>query len=61
MNILSFFVIIPAAMLLLLFVCRNIGSIRAVMVAGASTLWRCRKRSITKIKKIPTKKYYLCV
>jgi len=38
MNILSIFVLIPIAMLLLLFVCRSAGSIRAVMVTGASAL-----------------------
>jgi NADH-quinone oxidoreductase subunit M len=38
MNILSFFVLIPVAMLLLFFVCRNIGIIRAVMVTGATAL-----------------------
>ena len=38
MNLLSFFVLIPTAMLLLLFVSRNVGTIRAVMVAGASAL-----------------------
>jgi len=38
MNILSIFVLIPIAMLLLLFVCRSISSIRAVMVTGASAL-----------------------
>lgn len=38
MNILSAFVIVPLAMLLLLFACRRASHIRAVMVAGASTL-----------------------
>jgi NADH-quinone oxidoreductase subunit M len=38
MNILSVFVLIPVTMLLLLFVCRSISSIRAVMVTGASAL-----------------------
>ncbi len=38
MNILSCFVLIPVVMLLLLFVCRNIGMIRAVMVTGATVL-----------------------
>ena len=38
MNILSIFVLIPIAMLLLLFFCRSAGSIRAVMVTGASAL-----------------------
>jgi len=38
MNFLSLFVLIPVAMLLLLFVCRNVGSVRAVMVTGASAL-----------------------
>jgi NADH-quinone oxidoreductase subunit M len=38
MNILSAFVIVPLAMLLILFACRKTSHIRAVMVAGASLL-----------------------
>ncbi|MDR3366997.1 MAG: NADH-quinone oxidoreductase subunit M [Prevotellaceae bacterium] len=38
MNILSAFVIVPLAMLLILFACRKTAHIRAVMVAGASAL-----------------------
>ena len=38
MNFLSFFVLVPLVMLLLLFVCRNIGQIRAIMVVGSSVL-----------------------
>jgi len=38
MNILSFFVLIPVAMLMLLFVCRSATSVRTVMVTGASAL-----------------------
>jgi NADH-quinone oxidoreductase subunit M len=38
MNILSAFVAIPLAMLLMLFACRRTSQIRAIMVAGASTL-----------------------
>ncbi len=38
MNILSLFALIPVAMLLLLFVCRNIGIIRTIMVTGATAL-----------------------
>lgn len=38
MNILFLFVIIPLAMLLLLFACRNTKAVRAVMVSGASVL-----------------------
>ncbi|MDR3189550.1 MAG: NADH-quinone oxidoreductase subunit M, partial [Prevotellaceae bacterium] len=38
MNILSAFVIVPLAMLLILFACRKTSHIRAVMVAGASAL-----------------------
>ncbi|MDR0414401.1 MAG: NADH-quinone oxidoreductase subunit M [Prevotellaceae bacterium] len=38
MNILSAFVIIPLAMLLMLFACRKMSQIRAIMVAGASAL-----------------------
>ena len=38
MNILSVFVLIPVAMLLALFVCRSVSSVRAVMVTGASAL-----------------------
>jgi NADH-quinone oxidoreductase subunit M len=38
MNILSLFVAVPVLMILLLFLCRNIQQIRAVMVTGASTL-----------------------
>jgi NADH-quinone oxidoreductase subunit M len=37
-KLLSLFVLIPLVMLLLLFVCRNIRQIRAVMVTGASAL-----------------------
>jgi NADH-quinone oxidoreductase subunit M len=38
MNILSLFVAVPALMILLLFLCKNIRQIRAVMVTGASVL-----------------------
>ena len=38
MNILSLFIAIPSLMILLLFLCKNIKQIRAVMVAGASGL-----------------------
>ncbi|MDR2936319.1 MAG: NADH-quinone oxidoreductase subunit M [Rikenellaceae bacterium] len=38
MSILSLFVLIPAAMLLCLFLCKGTKAIRAVMVAGASAL-----------------------
>jgi NADH-quinone oxidoreductase subunit M len=38
MNILSLFVAIPLAMMLMLFVCKGIKQIRAVMVIGASAL-----------------------
>ncbi|MDR1023556.1 MAG: NADH-quinone oxidoreductase subunit M [Prevotellaceae bacterium] len=38
MNILSAFVVVPLAMLLMLFVCRRTSQIRAIMVAGASAL-----------------------
>ncbi len=38
MNILSLFVLVPLAMLLALFACKNIRQIRAVMVTGASVL-----------------------
>ena len=38
MNILSAFVIVPLAMLLILFACRRTSHVRAVMVAGASAL-----------------------
>ncbi|MDR3328571.1 MAG: NADH-quinone oxidoreductase subunit M [Prevotellaceae bacterium] len=38
MNILSFFVIVPLAMLLLLFAVRNVAQIRTIMVVGASAL-----------------------
>jgi NADH-quinone oxidoreductase subunit M len=38
MNILSLFVAIPSLMILLLFLCKNIKQIRAVMVTGASAL-----------------------
>ena len=38
MNFLSWFVIVPALMMLALVPCKNIGQIRAVMVAGSSVL-----------------------
>ncbi|MDR2040512.1 MAG: NADH-quinone oxidoreductase subunit M [Bacteroidales bacterium] len=38
MNILSFFVAVPLAMLLILFACRSMRQVRTVMVTGASVL-----------------------
>lgn len=38
MNILSLFVLVPALMILFLFICRNMQQIRTVMVTGASAL-----------------------
>ena len=38
MNILGLFVVVPVLMILFLFLCKDIKSIRAVMVTGATAL-----------------------